>query len=382
VSPRSDAAPGPVLVLTPTGRDGSMVCATLEAAGLGCEQCADLEELLGNLTSAATALIAQEALSVRGSEALLAALDAQEPWSDVPILLLTLPLDQRASRVHGAAALLERANVTLLQRPLPAPLLVSAARSAVRARRRQYQVRALNKDLERAVHLGDMFVSILGHDLRTPLSAIRMSAETIVRQSHEAPALRPAGRILTSADRMGRMIAQLLDFARIRQGRGIGLKLERSNVIELVRQVSQELEDAAPDARLELLPSGDLWGMWDPDRLAQVVSNLAENAVRHGAAGKPITVEVDGTHPTLVRLRFRNFGAIPSAALAGLFEPFKRTEPTRTGQRGLGLGLFIAREIARAHGGDIGVQTSDDTTVFEVSLPREAHPADTVLTAT
>jgi len=365
-----------VLVLTPTGRDAAMVGERLVAAGYECQACGSLEELLAEIErGAGGAGGAPEALSQTGAEALLGKLDAQEPWSDVPILLLTLPAS-RSGPAHPAVLLFERANVTLLQRPLRLHLFLSAVRAAVRARRRQYQMRDLHRDLARAVELGNLFVSILGHDLRTPLSAIRVSAETIVRGSQEARALRPAGRIMTSADRMTRMIEQLLDLARVRQGRGLSLVLRPTHIGEICRQVVQEVEEANPHSTLELHESGDLSGHWDSDRLAQVVSNLVGNAVKHGAPGAPIVITVDGTDG-VVRLRVQNRGVIHPEALPTLFEAFKQAGTSRTQRRGLGLGLFIAREIARAHGGDITVQVSEELTTFELVLPRYAPSGPT-----
>jgi signal transduction histidine kinase len=366
-----------VLVLTPTGRDGQMVCERIVADGMPCEVCADLPALLAGIASgAAAAVVAQEALSPHGAERLLAALEAQEPWSDIPVLLLS---DARSRAPRVPTRFFEHVNVTLLPRPLAIQLLLSSVRSAVRARQRQYQMRDLYRDLERAVQLSDMFVSILGHDLRTPLGAMTLAAEAIVRGSPDARALRPAGRILTSAERMKRMIEQLLDLARVRQGHGIPLHLGRVHLGELCRQAVQELEDANPQASLVLQNTGNVSGTWDADRLAQVVSNLVGNAVQHGTKGRPITVDVDGTDESTVRLRVHNFGSVPPEALPTLFEPFKRMAAhtmSAAGKTGLGLGLFIAREIAQAHGGDVGVQSSEERTTFEVTLPRDARRAD------
>lgn len=371
-----------VLVLTPTGRDGQMVCERLHAAGLEPEVCTTIEELLAKLPEAGAAVIAQEALSHAGAEALVGALDAQEPWSDVPILLLTFALTEREEHAPSAVAFLERANVMLLQRPLRLPLFLSAARSAVRARRRQYQMRDLHRELAQAVKLSDMFVGILGHDLRTPLGAITMAAELIVRTADDARALKPAGRILRSANRMTRMIEQLLDFARVRQGRGIRLQVSPAELDDLVHQVVAELGDANPHARLAVSSSGDLAGHWDSDRLYQVVTNLVGNAIQHGTAGSPISVSVDGTRAASVHLRVENVGAIPAEAMPTLFDPFERADTSKTRDKGLGLGLFIAREIVRAHGGDIDVRSENGTTRFDVTLPREARPAPTKLSIT
>ena len=377
MSRASDSAAEHVLVLTPTGRDAQLVCGQLEAAGVTCEICADVPALLSGIAAgAATAVIAQEALSRAGAERLLAALGAQEPWSDIPVLLLT-EARSRAPRVP--TRFFERANVILLPRPVAIQLLLSSVRSAVRARRRQYQMRDLLRELERAVQLSDMFVSILGHDLRTPLGAITMAAEVIVRSSPDARALRPAGRILTSGDRMKRMIEQLLDFARARRGGGIPIHPEQVHLGELCRQAVQELENANPQATLVLHEAGDLTGTWDADRLAQVVSNLVANAVQHGAKDEPIRVEADGTDASSVRLRVDNAGSVPAEAIPVLFEPLARMAANKNPaarKAGLGLGLFIVREIARAHGGEVGVQSSDERTTFEVTLPRDGRRAD------
>ncbi|ABS27423.1 sensor histidine kinase KdpD [Anaeromyxobacter sp. Fw109-5] len=379
-----DATERRVLILAPTGRDADMMSEQLAAGeSLQCTSCQDVDRLVQEMRRGAGAVVvAQEGLNDGGTEPLLSALDAQEHWSDLPILLLTFPLSRRAPHAHPAVALLERANVMLLQRPLPVPLFLSAVRSAVRARRRQYQIRDLHHELERAVQLGELFASILGHDLRTPLAAIKLSADAIVRGSQDPAALRPAGRILNSAERMARMIEQLLDFARVRQGSGIELQLRPAHLDDIARPVLQEIEAANPHATIEVRGSGDLSGEWDPDRLAQVLSNLAANAVQHGTRGTTTTVELEGTDGGLVRARVRNFGTISSDVLPTLFEPFRRTASSATRERGLGLGLFIAREIVRAHGGDISVRTPEsDLTVFEVILPRRARPVPTGVVA-
>jgi signal transduction histidine kinase len=374
VSGAAEIDPERVLVFTPTGRDAGMIRERLLADGMACEPCGSLEAVLEGISAGAGAVvIAQEALPQDGAQRLLTALEAQQPWSDIPVLLLSEASSRQRPQV--VTRFFERANVTLLQRPLGIQLFLSSARSAVRARRRQYQMRDLVRELERAVQLSDMFVGILGHDLRTPLSAITLSAEVIVRLSLDARALRPAGRILSSAGRMTRMIEQLLDFARVRQGRGIPLHRRQAHLGELARQIVQEIEDANPQAGVRVLETGDLAGSWDPDRLGQVISNLAGNAVQHGTHGQPVTVELDGSERSSVRVRVHSAGSVPAESFPTLFEAFKRS-PDRasaaSGSTGLGLGLFIAREIARAHGGDIAARSAADCTTFEVSLPRSA----------
>jgi signal transduction histidine kinase len=309
-----------------------------------------------------------------GAEAFLVALEAQEPWSDLPIILLAEAPRGVTVRTQLAFAMFERANVTVLERPVRGWLLISTLRAAIRARRRQYQTRDILRDLQDAIELRDMFVSILGHDLRTPLHAIRMSAGAIVRGANEAQALRPAGRIIRAADRMTRMLEQLLDFARARQPQGMVVQPGPAALDEITRPAVEELEDTYPTTRIELVEKGNLLGTWDADRLGRVVSNLVGNAVKHGTPDMPVVVELDGTQADVARIRVTSSGSIPAESIPVLFEPFKRTNPAKTGERGLGLGLFIAREIAVAHGGDVVLlATEGDVTTFEVYLPRHGR---------
>ncbi len=374
MSPPDEVSPDRVLVLTPAGQDAAMVRARLLAAGLACEVCKDLGALLASMERpAGAALIAKEALGGGGGSALLAALSAQESWSDLPVLLLTEP--GREALLHSPdASLFERANVTFLPRPLRVSLLVGTLRAAVRARRRQYETRDLLRRLQRELQLSELFVSILGHDLRNPLGAIRLSADLLLHLP-DPRAQRPGARILAATDRMTRMIEQILDLARIRHGQGIPFNPQAANLGAIGRAVVQELEIAQPHARLRLHEHGDLTGVWDADRLAQVASNLVANAVQHGANGTWVEVTLDGSLPGRVTMRVHNEGCIPPEMLPSLFQPFKESGSTERGRAtrraGLGLGLFIAREIVRAHGGDIVVQSSpEEGTTFEVLLPR------------
>jgi signal transduction histidine kinase len=238
-------------------------------------------------------------------------------------------------------------------------------------------MRDLHQELERAVQLSEMFVSILGHDLRTPLAAMLMTTDGLLRRGLDQPLRNALQRVYSTGDRMARMIEQLLDFARSRGHGGLLVQPQHANLEEIVRPVVEEIEVASPLARIELTTKGDLSGTWDVDQLGRVVSNLAGNAVKHGTQGEPVSLELEGTHAASVRLRVTNSGAIPPDMIPTLFEPFKRTAPARTGEKGLGLGLFIGREIVQAHGGTIDVHTGgDDRTVFEVSLPRHAAMRD------
>jgi signal transduction histidine kinase len=172
---------------------------------------------------------------------------------------------------------------------------------------------------------------------------------------------------------MTRMIDQLLDFTRARVVGGIEVQPRDVNLADLCGQAIGELELAFPDWRIRCQVVGDQEGSWDPDRLLQIVSNLLGNAGQHGDAQSGIVVTLDGRRPDTVTLEVRNRGVIPAALLPNLFDPFCGTRHRRDHSRGLGLGLFIVKEIVHAHGGKVEVSSSDEEgTAFTVILPRRA----------
>lgn len=205
----------------------------------------------------------------------------------------------------------------------------------------------------------EVFVSVLSHDLRNPLTAIITASHTLREKDSRA-----ATRIRQSADRMGRMIDQLLDFSRIKMGAGLPLDTREIDLGPVGRMVLGELEAAYPDRAIRLEEHGSLWGAWDRDRLAQLLSNLGGNACQHG--DDPVHITLDGRDPLFVRISVENRGTIPDELIPDLFEPGARQR--RSG--GLGLGLYIAQQIASAHGGSIQVTSSDTATRFLVEMPR------------
>ncbi len=235
------------------------------------------------------------------------------------------------------------------------------------------------QDMDRAM---DMFVAILGHDLRVPLDASLMASQFLLdKQIHEEPVLSMLNVIARSNKRMAQMVSDLLDFTRGLTADGIPITPGDMDIGLVARDAVDELAVAEPDRVFRCITAGDLRGSWDAARLGQMLSNLLGNAVQHGEPKSPISLTVDGKGADVV-LRVHGEGApIPEDELPLLFSPFKRLQEGRSEAGGgghLGLGLFIAERITHAHGGTIEVRSTEkEGTTFTVRLPRvaEALPA-------
>lgn len=232
--------------------------------------------------------------------------------------------------------------------------------------------------LQETLRLNELFAGVLAHDLRNPLNAIASAAQLALLRSQRDPtttarSATPIGRIIASSQRMNTMIDQLLDFTRARIGGGIPIQPRETNLADVYMQAASEIELAHPDWKLRHAFAGDLSGTWDPDRLLQVFSNLVANAGEHGSREGGVEVRLDGTDRDRVVVEVHNMGTIPASLLSALFDPFRGTDVRRRESQGLGLGLFIVREIVRAHGGRVSASSSHaEGTLFAVELPR--HP--------
>jgi signal transduction histidine kinase len=218
----------------------------------------------------------------------------------------------------------------------------------------------------------DQFVGILGHDLRSPLNAITASAAILTMSGEsDQKQSRVGSRILRSAQRMDRMIRDLLDFTRVRLGDVIPLKRERADLSNICQEVLMEIQAAHPTAMVRFESDGDLTGEWDSDRLVQVLANLLGNAIQHGD-GRIVTMRVRGNEARVV-VAVHNFGPpISSDSRYSVFEPLVRAAAHPSDNTtSIGLGLFIARAIVASHGGEIDFASSlTEGTTFTVQLPR------------
>lgn len=229
-------------------------------------------------------------------------------------------------------------------------------------------------EMEQTLNFSERFVGILGHDLRNPLGAIIMASDLLLRRETGERITRPIQRIRTSAERMSRMIEQILDLTRARIGGGIPVEPNSIDLEELAKTLVEELEGAAPRSIVRE-SVGDTKGDWDGDRLAQVISNLLGNAIEHGDESEPVRLTLDGSDPKFVRFSVWNAGLIPEDLLPTLFNPFRGAPPTAKTHRskGLGLGLYIVQQVVEAHQGVIDVRsTASEGTTFSVSIPRHS----------
>ncbi|MDB4952533.1 MAG: Two-component hybrid sensor and regulator [Myxococcales bacterium] len=273
-------------------------------------------------------------------------------------------LSAEIARRQAVEAELRDANRALQEaRELEHARLQETARGAEAAQRR------IVDELTSTLRLNELFTGVLAHDLRNPLAAMIMAAQVLMTRANPADT-KTLQRILSSGERMARMIDQLLDFTRIRVGPGIPYDPKPCNLGAVIEHVVAELSEK----RIHFEAEGDLAGSWDADRLSQAFSNLLGNALQHGDGGD-VVVRAEGTDPETIRISIHNGGQIPEERLPKLFEPLGGGGH-KEGSRGLGLGLFITREIAKVHGGNVEVVSSDAGTTFTVSLPRIAAPRE------
>ncbi|HEU4538947.1 MAG TPA: ATP-binding protein [Polyangiaceae bacterium] len=244
-----------------------------------------------------------------------------------------------------------------------------AEAEGARAREAEAALARAEADLRDARAWHETFVAIVGHDLRSPLNAILVGAQLVARSS-DATARRLASHIGASGQRLSDIVEDLCDVARARQGLGFAVDLEPADFGEVVGGVVAELKAAHPSRALVLECGDDLVGHFDKGALARIVANLVGNALRHGAGDAPVDVRVEGS-PDACALVIENAGSIAPETVPTLFDPFRAAQGVTTkGYRGLGLGLYISRNLVRAHGGEFKIVSFGGTTRAVVRLPK------------
>jgi signal transduction histidine kinase len=223
----------------------------------------------------------------------------------------------------------------------------------------------------------NLLLGMLGHDIRSPLQAIQVTASYLSLLNAGEQVSNAAGRLIRSGARIQALLDDLTEFNRTKLGLGINVVPANVNLADVLADEVEELRAIHPDRRIDFEASGDSQGDWDGPRLQQLLGNLVLNAVKYGAQDTPVRVIVTGDVAN-VRIDVSNHGAaIGSATLPCIFDPLMRgpdrqNEDERIGN--LGLGLYIASEIAKAHHGGIETRSDDTETIFSVSLPKGVSP--------
>ena len=220
----------------------------------------------------------------------------------------------------------------------------------------------------------NVFLGILGHELRGPLTAILMASEMLGGMEVDAPVKKNVARIINGGERMRSLLNDLLDFNRVSFGMGLLIKRAPVDLAEACANEIELVRASWPEHQIGFESIGKTAGSFDGSRVREVVWNLTTNAAKYGDPKQPITVLLEG-HDQAVNISVRNGGAvIPGARLEELFEPLRRASTTEAVDGSLGLGLFVVRQVAIAHGGEVVVRSTEELTEFTVSLPRTSPP--------
>lgn len=222
----------------------------------------------------------------------------------------------------------------------------------------------------------NLLLGMLGHDMRSPLQTIQATAYLLSALNAGASVSEAAARLARSGERIKNLLEDLLDFGRTELGLGMPMRIEEVDVAGLFADELVQLRAAYPRRVIELQTRGNCRGAWDGQRLQQVLGNLVENALKYGSPDSAITVTLAADAGDL-RFDVCNQGeAMDTAALEEMFEPLKQGQAAEHARGdGLGLGLYIVREIAKGHGGDVRVQSRDGQTRFSVQIPRRMAAA-------
>ncbi len=379
----SDREATRVLVLAPVGIDAKLMQRAIVDAGLDAETCTDVACLVDAMQrGAGAAVFTEEALTEEGVRTLLDALGQQPAWSDLPLVVCTFPGALGRASSGRLRAIIDRGNVSLVERPMRARTLVSAMRAALNARSRQYELRdlieqreALLREAEAASHLKDEFLATVSHELRTPLTAMLGWAEMLrMGRLSETKQRQALATIERNARAQVQLVEDLLDVSRIVSGR---LRLEMGAVLpgQFIEPAAESVRVAA-DAKevaleLDLDPTlGPVLG--DAARLQQVAWNLLTNAVKFTPRGGRVKVTSRrvGAH---VELRFCDTGrGVSPEFLPYMFDRFRQADGSSTrAQGGLGLGLAIVKHLVELHGGTIEAHSDGEGrgSEFIVRLP-------------
>ena len=384
----------PIAILAPVGRDGVVAESVLARAGFEALVCRDVAAMCDAVAGDVGALlVAEEALAGPARGALLAALDAQPSWSDVPVVVLTREDELSRALSPTLVAVTARANVTLLERPVRMATLVTALRSALRARHRQFDVRdhlaersvaeaallVAREQADAANRAKSEFLAVMSHELRTPLNAIAGYVELLTMGVHgpvtpeQSAALE---RIQRSQRHLLGLINGVLNYAKLDAGR-VHYEIGDVALDEVLGTCEALTAPQARAGRIRVAIIGcptALRVRGDDEKVQQVLLNLLTNALKFTAPGGSVTLSCEeAPDGRTVRVRVTDTGrGIAAEQLERIFQPFVQVDARfARAQEGVGLGLAISRDLARGMGGDLTVESAlGRGSAFTLSLPR------------
>lgn len=358
-----------IIIHAPIGKDARLVSQTLERAGLETFVCPHLNDVVPELHNGAGVLIiVDEALTAEFLRSITEYLKRQQTWSDLPILIMSKRgLDSPAMR----KIYLELGNVTLLERPLQSVTLLSATTSALRARRRQYEMRETDRRK-------DEFLAMLAHELRNPLAPVSAASELLRHIDLDPDRIKRTSEVISrQVKHMTGLIDDLLDVSRVSRG----LVTLNNTILDARQIVTSAVEQVRPliDSRRHRLTiqtsPESAFVMGDQKRLIQILSNLLNNAAKYTPEGGSIVLSMDVDQVGVIFKVVDNGIGIKRHMIGHVFEMFAQAERTSDrSQGGLGIGLALVKSLVELHGGSVTANSDGEGlgSTFTVSLPRVA----------
>jgi signal transduction histidine kinase/CheY-like chemotaxis protein len=386
-----------ILILAPTGRDAEMTARFLDEANLSSQICADIEEMCREmLAGCGLVFLTGEALTTEALQCLVEALAEQPTWSDLPLIVLTSGGAAKPANADALNALGEAGNVTLIERPVRAATLLSAIKSALRARRRQYDVRnhleaearasaererllvseqSARSEAEAASRLKDEFLATVSHELRTPMTAVLGWIHILRGGQLDYTASTHALEIIErNARSQNQLIEDLLDVSRIITGK-LRLDVRRVDPMSIIEAAIEAVLPAAEAKEIrvqKVLDTAVSSISGDPSRLQQVIWNLLSNAIKFTPRGGRVQVRLERVE-SHIEISVSDSGeGIKQEFLPFVFDRFRQADGTSARRfGGLGLGLAIVRHLVELHGGTVEATSDGDGmgASFVVRLP-------------
>ncbi len=374
-----------IIIMAPIGQDARAMAMLLEPEGFQPEIVSGPAQCCEKLSDAGAVLLTEEALELPQVADLIDTLEAQPPWSELPLIVLTSGGESRLAKLLDLLA--EAAgSVTLLERPMSAATLLRSVQVALRSRRRQYQVRdllerqqILRGEAEEANRIKDEFLATVSHELRTPLNAI-LGWATLIRQARadEHTLARAIETIERNAKAQAQLIEDLLDVSRMISG-NLRLNVEQIDLVSVIKAAVDVVHPAVEAKGIQLDLDLDFVDRLEADahRLQQVVWNFLSNAVKFTGAGGRVQIRLEQVE-SQARITVSDTGeGIDPEFLPHIFEPFRQADGTSTKRSGgLGLGLAIARRLVEMHGGTISAKSegAGRGSTFTLGIPmRPVH---------